>query len=750
MPRLRSIKIYNIHDLSNGSTRTLDTLSQCSVSKFTWKGMCWQRVLSSLTTAACQSLTSVCLSWSYPESDDPFDTTYDDDFYLTEAAFKQLTTGLARLPNLTCLRIDHGLHLNDEYDVPFRCDDIGRILSHTCSKLETFGFAVDDWDKEQVRAGLAKHSQLRVAVIVVQRPFNDDTNRYRRTPELEEWEKDAANFARELEEELKIRKSSNTSADIGSRPLNDAAGAVHRQACTSPPDIFQLSHSRTLQTPETPPPPTNPTPHIVFETKGNAGIIKLTRPRAHNALTEEMIDAITRQLQEWDKSDLKVIIIMKGDECKEFCAGGDIKAIASYAAQNDAEGQRQALRFLQKQYAMNHLIATLDTPIVSIINVGAGLGLSMHVPFRIASENTDVSISEGAIGFFPGSGMSFFLSRLPDGSRVGKYVALTGIRLRAMETVMAGIATDLIPEERMPAFIERLCATESSDIRAINLITDQFVSGSPSEKDWEEWGLNGHLQKAFERCFKNENLEEIFEALEKEDTEWARNTLEQMKKYSPTYLKVVVEELKRGKKLDLAACFRMEYRIAKAFLKSRDLQTGVKAVLVDKTSETPEWDPTLETVRKGEALSDAEVRETFFDGAVEDESVLELLEDRTFMDYLHRTVTGLPREEDVKNVVTGEVTAGSFAMTTEEVLEWFAENWGGFLDPVTLGPLNELPEGVGAGKQFLTQGKDPLAASSARGKRAEAWLVRQRVAAILAMRTDRIGDNKEFLRWKRK
>ena len=40
---------------------------------------------------------------------------------------------------------------------------------------------------------------------------------------------------------------------------------------------------------------------------------------------------------------------------------------------------------------------------------------------------------------------------------------------------LAGIATDLIPEERIPAFVERLCATQTSDIRAINLVTDEFV-----------------------------------------------------------------------------------------------------------------------------------------------------------------------------------------------------------------------------------------------------------------------------------
>jgi 3-hydroxyisobutyryl-CoA hydrolase len=85
----------------------------------------------------------------------------------------------------------------------------------------------------------------------------------------------------------------------------------------------------------------------------------------------------------------------------------------------------------------------------SISKVGGGMGLSMHTPFRIATENTRVAMPEvsrsftqfpstlsreliffclkTAIGLFPDVGASFFLPRL-DGE-LGTYLGLTGTSL---------------------------------------------------------------------------------------------------------------------------------------------------------------------------------------------------------------------------------------------------------------------------------------------------------------------------------
>lgn len=65
--------------------------------------------------------------------------------------------------------------------------------------------------------------------------------------------------------------------------------------------------------------------------------------------------------------------------------------------------------------------------------MGGGVGLSVHAPFRIATENTVFAMPETAIGFFPDVGGSFFLSRM-DGE-VGTYLALTGNKLTGLDVL---------------------------------------------------------------------------------------------------------------------------------------------------------------------------------------------------------------------------------------------------------------------------------------------------------------------------
>lgn len=65
--------------------------------------------------------------------------------------------------------------------------------------------------------------------------------------------------------------------------------------------------------------------------------------------------------------------------------------------------------------------------------VGGGVGLSVHAPFRIATEKTLFAMPETNIGLFPDVGGSFFLPRL-DGE-TGTYLGLVGTRLKGIDTV---------------------------------------------------------------------------------------------------------------------------------------------------------------------------------------------------------------------------------------------------------------------------------------------------------------------------
>lgn len=66
---------------------------------------------------------------------------------------------------------------------------------------------------------------------------------------------------------------------------------------------------------------------VLFETKDGKGLITLNRPKALNSLSLNMVRLISPQLTKWDKdANIKMIIIKSNNE-KAFCAGGDVRGI---------------------------------------------------------------------------------------------------------------------------------------------------------------------------------------------------------------------------------------------------------------------------------------------------------------------------------------------------------------------------------------------------------------------------------------
>lgn len=129
------------------------------------------------------------------------------------------------------------------------------------------------------------------------------------------------------------------------------------------------------------------------------------------------------------------IIVLKGVG-KALCSGGDVVELVERIKTNPEKGIEEAIGFFELEYRLDHLIATYSKPYVALmdgITMGGGAGLSVHAPFRIATERTLFAMPETTIGFFPDVGASFFLPRL-DGE-VGTYLALTSHRLKGVQAM---------------------------------------------------------------------------------------------------------------------------------------------------------------------------------------------------------------------------------------------------------------------------------------------------------------------------
>lgn len=123
-----------------------------------------------------------------------------------------------------------------------------------------------------------------------------------------------------------------------------------------------------------------------------------------------------------------------------------------------------------------------------------------------------------------------------------------------------------------------------------------------------------YLKQCAERInslFNAESVEQIFENLQKDESEWAKQQLTLLGRMSPTSLKITFRALKEGQKLTLTECLKMEHRMKCQILADHDFFEGTKARkyyamlklrcsaaiyfyvpvgLLDKT-KNPRWDP---------------------------------------------------------------------------------------------------------------------------------------------------------------
>ncbi|MEH3099877.1 enoyl-CoA hydratase/isomerase family protein [Sphingomonas adhaesiva] len=316
---------------------------------------------------------------------------------------------------------------------------------------------------------------------------------------------------------------------------------------------------------------------LIITTDGPVGRIRLNRPKAIHALNTAMCAGVLDALEAWREDAAIRCVVIDHAEGRGFCAGGDIRMLAESGAKDGAE----ARAFFATEYRMNHRLFTYAKDTVAFmdgVTMGGGVGISQPCRYRVATENTKLAMPETGIGLFPDVGGGWYLSRLP--GRIGQFLALTGHRLDGAETRALGLATHYLPAERVEDAKTRLAATPED----VAVVLDA-LSVEPGEAR-----LLAH-REAIDRLFASDRLEEVFEALEADPSDFAKGTLATLKTKSPQTMKVSLKLLLDGRTM---ATFedemRQEYAVGARVVQRHDFLEGVRAVIVDKDN-APRWNP---------------------------------------------------------------------------------------------------------------------------------------------------------------
>ncbi|KAH7384224.1 3-hydroxyisobutyryl-CoA hydrolase mitochondrial precursor [Phaeosphaeria sp. MPI-PUGE-AT-0046c] len=412
---------------------------------------------------------------------------------------------------------------------------------------------------------------------------------------------------------------------------------------------------------------------VLFTNNYGVRSIELNRPKKLNSLNGSMARKIIPRLQEWAKSDMAGVVIMKGNG-RAFCAGGDVAALAKWNKEG-AEGQQRSSDYFGLEYKLDHLIATYTKPYVAFmdgITMGGGVGLSIHAPFRIATENTVFAMPETTIGFFPDVGASFFLPRM-EGS-LGTYLALTSDQLKGVDAFYHGVATHYIHSSTLQQLESRLAELQFPDymplnerFKIINATIEEFSTGLSAERPQ----ISGELRKTIDSVFHVDqpNIGAIIESLKavkqsgstKKMLDWAVKTIQTIETRSPISVAVTLQQMRIGRQWSIAQTFQREYDIASQFMAHPDFVEGVTARLIERRTDRPNWKPnTLDQVKRRDV-------DNFFAPAENNEQ-LPLISEVDYKEYPHAWI-GLPREEEILRVAGGN--------KADDVVEILLERYGG-------------------------------------------------------------------------
>jgi enoyl-CoA hydratase len=178
---------------------------------------------------------------------------------------------------------------------------------------------------------------------------------------------------------------------------------------------------------------------VIVERDGRVGVVLMNRPKALNALSAELMDAVVAALEELDEDPEIRAIVLGGGE-RAFAAGADIGELA--AATPVSLYQSRRLERWDR-------IRSVRTPIVAAVSgfcLGGGCELAMACDLIVASETAQFGQPETALGIIPGAGGTQLLTQAV-GKAVAMDVILSGRRLSAREALAAGLVARVVAKE---------------------------------------------------------------------------------------------------------------------------------------------------------------------------------------------------------------------------------------------------------------------------------------------------------------
>ncbi|MCQ4309117.1 enoyl-CoA hydratase [Pseudomonas stutzeri] len=178
--------------------------------------------------------------------------------------------------------------------------------------------------------------------------------------------------------------------------------------------------------------------NILTERHGAVGLIRLNRPRVHNALNDRLMTELGTALRGFESNSEIRAMVITGNE-KAFAAGADI---------SELQHKTFAEAYLEDFVTANwEEVTRCRKPVIAAVAglaLGGGCELAMMCDLIIAAETARFGQPEIKLGTLPGAGGTQRLTRAV-GKAKAMDLCLTGRTMDAEEAERCGLISRVVP-----------------------------------------------------------------------------------------------------------------------------------------------------------------------------------------------------------------------------------------------------------------------------------------------------------------
>ncbi|MDV7142954.1 crotonase/enoyl-CoA hydratase family protein [Tropicimonas sp. TH_r6] len=176
----------------------------------------------------------------------------------------------------------------------------------------------------------------------------------------------------------------------------------------------------------------------------------LARPEKHNAMSAQMLEALTEAARELGADPAVRVVVLAG-EGASFCAGGDLTWMRAQMTADGATRAREARKLAEMLQALN----TCPKPVIGRVQgnaFGGGVGLISVCDVAIAVSSARFGLTETRLGLIPATIGPYVAARM--GEAKARRVFMSARLFGAEEAVRLDLLARAVPAGELDAAVE--------------------------------------------------------------------------------------------------------------------------------------------------------------------------------------------------------------------------------------------------------------------------------------------------------